>query len=824
MKAIYKLSAIALAATALLASCTKVEEDNVVPEKASTGTLTFTCSFAQADPETKVAVANDGKATWEVGDQILINAGSSGTSRRTVTLTADDISNDGLTATITIPDDLAPYDRKADRGILSTYYAMYPASAVAPGSLYYNQAFSQTNAMLMAACNVENTFVFYNLCGIISFKVSGDYDSYVFSGNDGETVGYEIYQARVRDNGSGPEVTYLQSADTYKSFTPLTQIDGTVTADGSTLNYVCLPTGANFTKGFNFTFLKNGVPVDVAKSSAAVDVAHGVLLNLGDISSHLEEYVAPQESDHKSDIPTANAVDLSTNGFTAANCYVISAPGTYKFPALVGNSDEPAGNVFGVELLWETYNNETSVTKNSVIAQVDFEDNWIYFTTPETLKPGNAVIAAKNSLDMIIWSWHIWIPETTITSNTYSLYNKELMDRYLGALVAATTDNVPVESFGLIYQWGRKDPFVGAKRTNSSNGALVAGKEMSVASGTITLEESIQNPTLYGTASSGGDWCSVADNTLWLQDSKTIYDPCPFGYRVPARDQSQPLFASSDISTIVGWSENAEGLYFTLGNPVTVFPFAGYREEGSGGTVYKVGSRVVIWTSYLSSTPGYAYHMNVRAASTHKTESTSRARGGSIRCVKDGSVAPIPAPNVEFAIDGDFSEWASVQAIEGSGAFKVLKVGSDADKIYLYFECDKDALAADASLAYTNYMTWCFDNGDGGGSKSVTYWNGAKYDNNYQTWMTSEGNYKLNNWSLGNFTRKSGVDGSIVKYECCFDRTSDAVFGGKKLRLGIYFNGQTVDTSSGSEVWGGSSDPIGFAPAADQEMVTVALK
>lgn len=638
-KFMYSLAAISAAFMAF--SCAKSIEEAPVAEESVLPARTFTCVFAQPDPDSKVALdITNGKTTWEVGDEILINAGSGGTSRRTVTLTADDISADGKTATITIPGDLDPYIHysKGVQDVTSTYYAMYPASAVASGNLYYNQAFSNQNAFLLAACNVGDTFVFFNLNGLISYKVSGDFDSVSFSGKNGETVAYEVYQARVRDTGSGATITHAKDADTYKPLVPLTTSSTAVVSDGSTINYIYLPGGTAFSGGFTMKFIKSGEIQNVVSSSSAFSVEPGQLVNLGDISSHLLPYVAPSTSDHESEI--TGATDLGAT--ETANCYIIDTPGAYKIPVVKGNSSESAGNVFDVELVWETYNNAEDVTLNSVIAAVDFDGptNYIFFKTPDVLKPGNALIAAKDSNDKIIWSWHIWIPASAIATNTYSIYNHALMDRYLGALVAATTSSVPVESFGLQYEWGRKDPFLGARSITSSDFAKRSGTSLSVGY-EMTVAQTIANPATYAvytSTDSWGNWLSPAnDATLWKDTEKTIYDPCPAGYRVPKRDQDQPLH-SSDLSAVTGWSDNAaagdNAAYFTLGDPVTVFPYGGLVCE-NGKYMDHNGDRSFIWTSSVNSSVNPRI-MDVRLnTSTHTVTTTVSSRGCSIRCVVD---------------------------------------------------------------------------------------------------------------------------------------------------------------------------------------------
>ena len=327
--------------------------------------------------------------------------------------------------------------------------------------------------------------------------------------------------------------------------------------------------------------------------------------------------------------------DLGRKG--TANCYIVKEAGEYKFKAVKGNGEEAVAAVTA-ELLWETWNNTEEVIANSVIATVKYEDGFVFFTTPETLKPGNAVIAAKDAAGVILWSWHIWVPATEIETADYGIYSAAMMDRNLGALVVATADdNITVESYGLTYQWGRKDPFVGAGVIGSDSNATVAGVELSVSEGDgvadeskISLEQSIQNPTLLGHTQNKG-WLDVVDNTLWQNDVKTIYDPCPPGYRVPARDK-ETLFHSGDLTVAPNWAEGNN--WFTLGDPVAVFPFAGYRDDYSVKKVCHTYDRAVYWTAYASAEDGgTAYYVNVRKGSAHKLTECGKSRAGSVRCV-----------------------------------------------------------------------------------------------------------------------------------------------------------------------------------------------
>lgn len=650
-KFMYSLAAISAAFMAF--SCAKSIEEAPVAEESVLPGRTFTCVFAQPDPDSKVALdITNGKTTWEVDDEILINAGSGGTSRRTVTLTADDISADGKTATITIPGDLDPYIHysKGVQDVTSTYYAMYPASAVASGNLYYNQAFSNQNAFLLAACNVGDTFVFFNLNGLISYKVSGDFDSVSFSGKNGETVAYEVYQARVRDTGSGATITHAKDADTYKPLVPLTTSSTAVVSDGSTINYIYLPGGTAFSGGFTMRFIKSGDIQNVVSSSSAFTVKPGQLVNLGDISSHLLPYVAP--SSHDATHPAiAGAEDLSASG--TANCYMVDASldankeKVFKFKAVKGNSSTGVGKIDEAVVLWETYNNAETVAANSVIAQADFDkqdgddDYWITFKMPSTLHSGNAVIAAKDDKDNILWSWHIWIPANTITAADYGIYTagKAMHDRNLGALSVAVASNdskIDVTSVGLVYQWGRKDPFPGPSSIETEGTyysfATVAGTAPSAKTCQLSIEESILQPTTF--AKGSNDWLSTSDGSLWGDNtSKTIYDPCPVGYRVPNRDKSNDnyLFAAK-LNTATGWSFNKDNYWFTLGNPATVFPCAGYNDGGTSKATF----RTVLWNAHHDGDhPDTAYNIYVYSGPAFANYAHGKSRGYYVRCVAE---------------------------------------------------------------------------------------------------------------------------------------------------------------------------------------------
>ena len=199
---------------------------------------------------------------------------------------------------------------------------------------------------------------------------------------------------------------------------------------------------------------------------------------------------------------------------------------------------------------------------------------------------GNALIGAfKNTGSKespvweVIWSWHIWVAPglmsdiTTQTVNEdyvekWTLNDYDVLDRNLGALAnrpieSQTGNTKSVASMGLLYQWGRKDPFIGAAYSNDifpeeDNGVLPVvhyyedWNAVPITDNSTAINTTIAHPTrmIYGgTDNNPTGLSSMAENGgfLWgtnnglsttVKDlgSKTIYDPCPVGYRVPPVD------------------------------------------------------------------------------------------------------------------------------------------------------------------------------------------------------------------------------------------------------------------------------------------------
>ena len=329
--------------------------------------------------------------------------------------------------------------------------------------------------------------------------------------------------------------------------------------------------------------------------------------------------------------------NLSTSG--TANSYIVSKAGKYRFKSVKGNSSASVGSVASVEVLWESFGTSETPLVGSLVKNVSYEDGYICFSTPEIFKEGNAVIAAKDSSGEILWSWHIWLTDQP-KGQTYHNSAGTMMDRNLGATSATPGD---VGALGLLYQWGRKDPFLGSSSISDAVEAKSTASWPSAVSSSSnkgTVEYAVMNPMtyIYGSSSSDYDWhYSSRNNSLW-KSSKTIYDPCPAGWRVPdggdngvwsnACGSSSPFSYSYDISD--------EGMNFSgkFGSASVIwYPASGYRSNNDG-SLCNVGN----FGSYWSVTPrsSSAYFLSFRSSGyVNPSYYYYRAYGQSVRCLKE---------------------------------------------------------------------------------------------------------------------------------------------------------------------------------------------
>ena len=345
----------------------------------------------------------------------------------------------------------------------------------------------------------------------------------------------------------------------------------------------------------------------------------------------------------------ANVNNLAEEG--TANCYIVSESGIYKFPAVKGNSNESVGEVASAEVLWESFGTSVTPKVGELVESASYKEGQILISVASSYKEGNAVVAAKDASGTILWSWHIWLTDQPAEQVYYNNAGT-MMDRNLGATSATPGD---VGALGLLYQWGRKDPFLGA---SSISDDVVAKSTVSwpsaVFSSSIngTLDFSVQNPmTFIGS--------SDTDLTRW-KSNKTINDPCPTGWRVPdgGINGTWATALGTSSSFHKPYDNSKKGINFAgkLGSADVIwYPASGYLYDTHGGLTY-VGQGGSYWSA--ASEEEYVPIFDFCDDNIYKYNVSTNgglsllATGLSVRCLK---ISEIDGGNEGFG--GSDYEW-----------------------------------------------------------------------------------------------------------------------------------------------------------------------
>ena len=328
---------------------------------------------------------------------------------------------------------------------------------------------------------------------------------------------------------------------------------------------------------------------------------------------------------------------INQSSYATANCYIVSEGGIYKFKTVKGNSSTSVGSVSKAEVLWESFGTAVTPSVGDLLKHVVYEDGYIAFQTADTFKEGNAVIAAKDADGKILWSWHIWLTDQP-QAHVYNNNAGTMMDRNLGATSTTTGD---VGALGLLYQWGRKDPFLGSSSISSSTTAkstISWPSPVLTSSSCGTVSYVVANPTTFVEASSHpNDWhYSSRDNTLWTTSDKTksIYDPCPAGWRVPDGG-SNGIWSKAGFDDATWYYRDGGILSYRISSPSTTwYPASGNRRYDNGSLDY-VGNEGYYWSA--SPYDNYdAYRLFFYSdGGVYPSSDGSRSFGYSVRCIQE---------------------------------------------------------------------------------------------------------------------------------------------------------------------------------------------
>ena len=333
------------------------------------------------------------------------------------------------------------------------------------------------------------------------------------------------------------------------------------------------------------------------------------------------------------------ASENNDNPVPTANCFMVAPGGGFCFDPLVYQSDGTektnetlkgwcqGGGIVKVKLLWQTkedgdigepvmgivnsaedHTNIVDIkrTDGKAVGQNPVTDKGqcrIYCRVAPGTTGGSGVIAAYDSSDNILWSWHVWVtdyhPDATgnvdvqepLTKRklkfTYGNHpdQRPMMDRDLGAMAgyakAPTSDVEKFKTHGFHYQWGRKDPYpssysnkpiktvnlpakitepiVGIMSLYGSDGVKFLPFDPSY-NGRAGYQMAYRNP-LTAYKPSGSQYWFTDDVTSSISGAwatvKTVHDPCPAGWRVAKAEEYYSLFSDKGYNgTLPSYSTN----------------------------------------------------------------------------------------------------------------------------------------------------------------------------------------------------------------------------------------------------------------------------
>ena len=403
-----------------------------------------------------------------------------------------------------------------------------------------------------------------------------------------------------------------------------------------------------------------------------------------------------------------NAGKRRTDGRTTANCYLVHAAGSYRLPLVYGNAitagatNEKAykTDATGTNILQNFVNHKGEaitapwIKDNGItidgakvvwqdvkglISNVGIADHFLTFSIDKShIAAGNAVVAATSN-GQIVWSWHIWVTDRTLNTNTAVQATGNGSDTYIynvapvnigqvdGSIAIGTAyagslcklritdsnglqyqaqapirqpDYVDVTATACInpspyYQWGRKDALWPATSAYDSNGN---GIEFKLVEQAVGIGTGISNPTSLYFVQNGAntfysnlwDLTPKTNTDSYRATVKTVYDPCPPDYCVPTAglytyltQQGSWQWSSANTS----WS-NGNGALWQNGTLSLFFPATGYWDQSASSQARLYNNCAEAWsaTAY-NSNQAYGLEANSQNNTFNKTNySTFHAR------------------------------------------------------------------------------------------------------------------------------------------------------------------------------------------------------
>lgn len=381
------------------------------------------------------------------------------------------------------------------------------------------------------------------------------------------------------------------------------------------------------------------------------------------------------------------------NGATNTAAYTSTASGSNILNPFINHTgngitnpyikDNPSCIPSKAELVWQDAPNLVTEIKYNGTGN----SNISFKVDKSSIRQGNAVIAIKDASDQILWSWHIWVTDENI-GNTIAVTNRQnvtynLMSVNLGwcdgnattyaerrCKVKFTTGYQSIEitikqrSGSVItggncpyYQWGRKDPFLpsnGLSNTNKTwfdkdgNASTASPGVENLSTGIACIKNYILKPGVMQSQYNGDNtyanlWCADSKNSAYNDPVvKTIYDPCPIGFKLPGFEVFTG-FTTTENETIIPsevngtWDSSLNGWNFYTNSAkdnTIFFHVEGWRGGPLENDLGSVGVGGDSWTAIGYDTGG-ARSLVFRSSTVSTLNQNNRVFGFGVRPSQD---------------------------------------------------------------------------------------------------------------------------------------------------------------------------------------------
>ncbi|VTY02051.1 Uncharacterised protein [uncultured Prevotella sp.] len=321
----------------------------------------------------------------------------------------------------------------------------------------------------------------------------------------------------------------------------------------------------------------------------------------------------------------------------------------------------------GAHIVWSDEPNLIHISASPI--KQDGGNTFLDFEVKQAdIKSGNAVVAVTKD-GTVVWSWHLWfapknaLDKIPVTNHQNKVYNftTEILGwkptkweqttyssprtakirveqtianngiKQVSEITIVQNPGIMRRSVSTCYQFGRKDAFPSTDDNLIGSFNKNAGTNMSI-------KNSIQNPQNFYVWDKSWYWnppIGYSYYNLWSSDNtttgnndniviKTVYDPCPVGFEVPASNMFTGFTQSGGQDTY--GSVNADGTINSMKymynyghnfwtdnnkNAIIYFPITGYRDH-QNGSIQRIDENGSCWSAipgdtYNGIAPGFGY-------------------------------------------------------------------------------------------------------------------------------------------------------------------------------------------------------------------------